>query len=331
MEDENFGLAINRANNWLDDEMPKINKGSTNHLEKTKLIYYYIKDNFKNTGKAALTLSDNLKTVFQKKSGTQAEINLLMIAMLLHEKIEAYPVFLSTRDHGYSNELYPLIQGFNYLIVDVILDQKTYYLDASEQTLGFNKLSDECYNGHGRIISKNPLPVFFDADSLKERKRTTVVINNNDKGEIEGGFTSNLGYYESLDVRNKIKEKGQDDFFKNVKSSYLMDVDIINPGIDSLKLLELPVKVRYDFKMNNSGEEFIYLNPMLTEGYKENPFKSLDRKYPVEMPYAFDETFSLLMYIPNGYVVDELPKSAKVSFNDGEGYFEYLIESRGTT
>ena len=107
-----------------------------------------------------------------------------------------------------------------------------------------------------------------------------------------------------------------------------MDVDIINSGIDSLKLVEHPVKVYYEFKINNSGEEFIYMNPMLTESYKENPFKSLDRKYPVEMPYAFDETYSLLMYIPEGYVVDELPKSAKVSFNDGEGYFEYLLEKR---
>lgn len=70
------------------------------------------------------------------------------------------------------------------------------------------------------------------------------------------------------------------------------------------------------------------MNPMLTEGYKQNPFKSLERKYPVEMPYTSDETFNLIMYIPTGYVVDELPKSAKVSFNNGEGYFEYLIEKQ---
>ena len=34
------------------------------------------------------------------------------------------------------------------------------------------------------------------------------------------------------------------------------------------------------------------------------------------------------MDMPGGYVVDELPRSAKVSFNDGEGYFEYLIEKQ---
>ncbi|MEO6327903.1 MAG: hypothetical protein ABIO55_03185, partial [Ginsengibacter sp.] len=97
----------------------------------------------------------------------------------------------------------------------------------------------------------------------------------------------------------------------------------------SLKLLENSVKVHYDFKIKNSGDDIIYMNPMLTEAYKENPFKSLERKYPVEMPYTSDETFTFIMYIPTGYVVDELPKSAKVSFNEGEGYFEYLIEKQG--
>jgi len=65
---------------------------------------------------------------------------------------------------------------------------------------------------------------------------------------------------------------------------------------------------------------------MLKEGYSENFFKSAERKYPVEMPYQMDETYIFQIEVPNGYVVDELPKSAKVSLNDGDGFFEYLIE-----
>ena len=64
---------------------------------------------------------------------------------------------------------------------------------------------------------------------------------------------------------------------------------------------------------------------MMSSAYKENPFKSAERKYPVEMPYVMDETYTLNMEIPNGYVVDELPKSARVSLNDKDGSFEYLI------
>ena len=31
------------------------------------------------------------------------------------------------------------------------------------------------------------------------------------------------------------------------------------------------------------------------------------------------------MEIPAGYIIDELPKSAKVAYNETDGYFEYLI------
>ena len=32
------------------------------------------------------------------------------------------------------------------------------------------------------------------------------------------------------------------------------------------------------------------------------------------------------MEIPEGYAVDELPRSAKVAFNGDEGFFEYMIQ-----
>jgi hypothetical protein len=43
------------------------------------------------------------------------------------------------------------------------------------------------------------------------------------------------------------------------------------------------------------------------------------------MPYAFDELYTLNMEIPKNYVVEEIPKSARVSLNDGEGFFEYMV------
>jgi hypothetical protein len=68
---------------------------------------------------------------------------------------------------------------------------------------------------------------------------------------------------------------------------------------------------------------------MAADVYKENPFKAAQRSYPVEMPYCIDETHVLNMQIPTGYQVDELPKQAKVTLNDDEGMFEYLIQQAG--
>ena len=76
----------------------------------------------------------------------------------------------------------------------------------------------------------------------------------------------------------------------------------------------------------------MYINPMFGEGYKENPFKSARRLYPVEMPYAMDYTYNLHFEVPPGYQVDELPQQMVVKMNENEdGIFEYRIsESNGT-
>ena len=76
----------------------------------------------------------------------------------------------------------------------------------------------------------------------------------------------------------------------------------------------------------SAGDDILYFNPLLNEGYKTNPFKSMNRHYPVEMPYLIDETYILNMEVPAGYQVDEMPKSARVAYNNDEGMFEYLIQ-----
>jgi len=265
--------------------------------------------------------------VFKNKNGNEAEINLLLVAMLNHEHLTADPIILSTRQHGFTHEVYPLLSRFNYVVGQVIIDSTVWYLDASEPWIGFGHLPSRCYNGHARVINKEmPAPVYFDADALMEKKITTVFISNVEKGGMDARVQSIPGYLESCNIREKIHDKGEKDFFKTIQATYQEGSALSNTSIDSLKLTDEPVGVNYDVLLKNDpGEEVIYFNPLLEEGYKENPFRAADRKYPVEMPYGFDETYILNMEIPEGYVVDEMPKSTKVTFNEDEGFFEYLI------
>ncbi|HLX91370.1 MAG TPA: DUF3858 domain-containing protein [Puia sp.] len=328
MKDEYFGADIASNNGWLDNDLNNVIKGATSKLEKATKIYEWVHNTFTCSGSNSRKMDNTLKIVFKNKGGNEAAINLLLTAMLNHEEIHADPVLLSTRKNGYTHEIYPLLDRFNYVICSVNIDSKTYYLDASQPKLPFGTIGEECYNGHARIISKeNPVPVYFFADSLKERKITTILIVNDEKGgSLLGSFTSQLGNVESYELREKISKKTEQEYFKDIKP-YTSDFVITNSGIDSLNQLDVPATVHYDFNYKLPvDDEIIYLNPMLTEGYKENPFKSTDRKYPVEMPYTMDETYVFNMEIPNGYAVEELPKSARVSLNGTEGSFEYLIQ-----
>src|SRR6185295_1525115 len=204
LESEYFGQAINRPNNWLDDDMKLIVGTAASNEQKARAIYAYVRDNFSWNNYYARYLTGTLRDVFKNKGGTVADINLLLIAMLHHEKINAEPILLSTRRHGLTHELYPLMDRYNYVIAKVSIDNNVYFLDAVQPRLGFNRLPIDCYNGNARIISKEPAACYFLTDSLSELKNTTVMIINNDKNEVEGFCNVKLGYYESLDLRNKI-------------------------------------------------------------------------------------------------------------------------------
>ena len=267
MKDENFGGDITSSNGWLDAELNNVIKGSLNKIEKAFKLYSYVHNNFTCTNYNRLKMDNSLKTVFKNKSGSEAEINLLLVAILNHENIPADPLILSTRDNGYTNELYPMLDKFNYVICSANIDNKIYYLDASEPKLGFGKLSAECYNGHARVINKdNPRPIYFFADSLKESKITSLFIVNDDKtaGVLSGSYTSILGNTESYNLRQKVSKKSEEEYFKNIKS-YNSDFAITNTGIDSLTQLDMPATIHYDFSYKVSPEDdIVYFNPIMS-------------------------------------------------------------------
>lgn len=331
--DERFGIPVYRPNNWLDDELALITNGAAGTKEKAKKIYEYVRNNFTCNNNDRMYLTTGLKDVVKNKSGSVADINLLLIAMLRNRDIEAYPVILSTREHGYTHEMYPLIERYNYVVAKVITGNEVYYLDATEPRLCFGKLPLHVYNGHAREITKeNAEPVFFTADELKEASVTSVFISNIDKAGVEGLVTKNFGANESFRLRNKIAKTSLADYTKSVKESYGDETEVTGITVDSLKLLDEPVAVKMDIKLKafENGDDIVYFNPMMGEVIKKNPFAAAKRFYPVEMPYSFDDTYTLFMEVPKGYQVDELPKSVRLNFNEDEGMFEYLVNASGS-
>ena len=329
MLDEKFGREITRPNNWLDNELSDLVKPCVSEMDKAQKIYEFVANNFICNENNSIYIKDNLRQVFKNRSGSASDINMLLIAMLKNQKIKASPIILSTRDHGFTHELYPLLVRYNYLIAELIVDDTQFFLDASVPKLAFGKLPANVYNGQARKITADfAAPIYFSADSLKETTLTNVSISNMDNGNIEGSFNREIGFYESLKMRNLIAKDLLDNFTKKLKQKYSEEVSIDNVMIDSLKLLNKPVAIKFDVNLTSfSTSDIVYFNPMLGEEMKVNPFNSLQRLYPVEMSYTNDDIYNLTMEMPKGYRLDELPKSVRYNLNENEGFFEYLISA----
>ncbi|HWJ90630.1 MAG TPA: transglutaminase domain-containing protein [Flavisolibacter sp.] len=331
-ESEYFGSGLKKDNNWLSDDVKPLLAGATTDVEKATRIFNFVRDNFSCTDHSALQVSQSLKNIFKSKKGSVSDINLLLTAMLRYAGFTADPVILSTSDHGYVRAEYPMITNFNYVVTQVLIGDRPYYLDASHERLGFGKMLPECYNGNARIVNETATPLQFSADSLSERKVTALFISVDEKGNWIGSMKQTPGYYESYMIRERVKEKGEQEFFKGIEKDFLTDVKISSPKIDSLTNYDYPVSLHYDLAFEPAKEDLIYISPLFGEATKNNPFKSAERYYPVEMPYTMDETYLLTFQVPAGYVVDELPKQIVAKMDEQESaMFEYRLSQSENT
>nr|WP_295123320.1 DUF3858 domain-containing protein [uncultured Chitinophaga sp.] len=257
---------------------------------------------------------------------------MLLTAMLSKAVLTAFPMILSTRENGAAYAFYPIIDMFNYTVCAFLDGDKYYYLDASYPYLGFGKLDASCYNGHARILNQNVEPRGFFADSLKEKKMTTVMIATDDNGHLKATWKQTPTYFESCLLREKIKQKGEDAYFKDAAKLFTGEVSLRNGKIGNLKEMEQPLQIEYEFDAQDDPKaDVLYFSPMFSEAYKYNPFKSADRAYPVEMPYATDESLIMAIVVPEGYEADELPKSVRVNYGEDDGFFEYLVANTGAS
>jgi Domain of Unknown Function with PDB structure (DUF3858)/Transglutaminase-like superfamily len=330
MKDEDFGADLDNPNLWLKDDIKEAVKDEKDPVNKAREIYEYVRDNYNCIDHSAIYLSQPLRKTQQSKKGNVVDINMLLVAMLRVAGYNADPVLLSTRGHGKTVDIYPILSKFNYLIAHVNIDGNTsYLLDAAEPLLGFGHLSEDCYNGNARMIASTPVLINLVADSLHDSEITTLVLSNDPEGKVVGTYKRVFGEMQSVEMRKKMKKINASEYFENINKSFPFEVSMGNKTIDSLKQPEMPVSVQYDFSFKPE-DDILYFTPVLTDAaYKENPFKAAQRYYPVEMPYCIDETYILNMEVPAGYVVDELPKPSRVKLNENEGVFEYLIQQDG--
>jgi len=336
LEHEDFGKKLNFENNWMEAEMKGLALNNISDKEKIHSIYNFVRDNFQTVdkegySKETIWTESSLKDVFKKREGNVAEINLLLTAMLRHEGIKADPVILSTRNNGVANASYPLLGEYNYVICIAYYDDKYILLDACQSYNGFGDLPVKCYNGYAHVVNETlPMPIDLDADSVRELSTTSVFISNDDKGKSSGTFKKVFGKSNSQEIRTEILGGSAKAYEEKIKVQNEAGLKIEHFGTDSLNSYDYPLAVHYAFDFKDFSSDIIYLNPMLGEGYKTNPFQSMDRQYPVEIPYKIDDTYIFTMEIPSGYQVDELPKSAKIALNENEGSFEYLIQKGET-
>ncbi len=184
-------------------------------------------------------------------------------------------------------------------------------LDATDKLLPTGTLPERCLNGNGFVVSKEGALTWVPLKSpTKSRKYFNADLVISPSGELRGKFSLDQSGYYAQSGRKKFLAKGEGEYVKEmidnrswvVEKSEFKNAKEINEGFKEL----------HDVVISDHAiatDALIYINPFIDLQEKENPFKLEKREYPVDYGSPLEKLYMCKISIPDGYVVDELPKS----------------------
>jgi hypothetical protein len=333
MEDEDFGLQLKRGG-FLKDVVAQLKVPGIDPLKQMIAAFNYVRNSMKWDNRNRIYLTQNLRNVFEKKAGSSADINLLLVTLLRELGMQSNPVILSTRNNGSIHPAQIMVTQFNYVIASVIIGDKTYLLDATEKDGAYNLLPPRCINGQGRIISETSTD-WIDLNSTQRYEFTNVIkATIGSDGLIKGNMQRSYGNYAALNKRIEVRgSKDNEEYIRNLESSNkgltVNSFELI--GIDSLSK---PFKENLDVEISDYAQiagNIISLTPLLYDQWTSNPFRLEDRKFPVDFTYPHIYRDIINYTIPEGYVLDEKPADLVMALPDGKTKFAYRMKVDGST
>lgn len=321
-DDEDFGKVIFKSA-FLKDKANELTAGITDPMQKITAIHTYVKQNIEWDGTEDFYAYDLKKTMEQKK-GSSGDINLMLAALLNSAGLEVDMLLLSTRDHGFIRKQFPMVRQFNYVICVVRLNDKNLLLDATEKYLPLSVLPQRCLNGEGLIVSKRNYGWMDVASNIKTRTSINADLMLDPNGELKGKVMFTRDGYDAFEMRKDYFAKGEESYVKKVLGGRSWNLE--KTEFSNVKELDKSAKEVYTLTINEHASiagDIIYISPFIDAQLKENPFKSEKREYPVDFGYPIIKAYSCKLTVPDGYTVDELPKSQIMKLADNEARFVY--------
>lgn len=326
---EGFGAELNRTG-YFEDDITQLVKGLNSKEEKIVALFNFIKTKVKWNGMNGYSCEEGVRNAYKSGVGNVADINLMLTAMLRFVEINANPVLISTRSNGIS--LFPNRGAFNYVISGIETDNGIVLLDATEKYSIPNILPLRDLNWYGRLIRKDGTSEQVDLmPKINSKELTNVSVVLNAEGVLNGQIKQYHGEHEALKFRQNHIVTNKDNYLESLENRN-NNIEVNDYVRENELDLSKPIIETYRFKDTKTVEIIngkLYLTPLFFFSAKENPFKQEVREYPVDFGYPIQEKFNISIEIPEGYVVESMPKAIFVNAGEEIGSFKFIIGNEG--
>ncbi|WP_431137145.1 transglutaminase domain-containing protein [Psychroserpens mesophilus] len=328
-DESDFGNQLNRSGFFKDDVEPLV-ASLDDDFQKAFVLQSYVKSKVKWNGLNGFRAQKGTRSAYKEGEGNVADINLLLIAMLRSQGINANPVLVSTRNNGIP--VFPTRKGFNYVICLVESKDSYALYDATELYSMPNTLPQCVLNWQGRVIKDDGVSGWISlTPSGKATESTSLNVKIKTDFTIEGNVRKNIEDHLALVYRKNTSNLSEDAHIKQLERNK-GDIEISNIDYKNSFDITQPIRLSYDYILNDGIDEIggnLYFSPMFFMATKESPFKLEERKYPIDFIFPFEDKYLINIMIPDGYQVESLPESGIYEFKNNDAKFTYMIKENG--
>jgi hypothetical protein len=332
-EDEKFGLQFTKKSKYKkawEAAQPHIAAAKTPD-EKIEAVYQFVQRSIEcEGGYPTYYARKDLDDLFEKKSASASEMNLLIVALLRESGVQASPVLISTRDHGQPVTEYPIMDQFNHVLALAETGDKSVFLDAGNSfrppgMIAVNALNREGWKVHATQPQWMPLTPTMASETY------FGVFQLDEEGNMTGKIQTTEEGYSAMERRFEITKKPAAEYWKTEIQKRYPDATLDSMTVENKDDMKQPLAEKFNCTLPNYAQvsgDFIYLNPAFYSDYHENPFKLEHRMCPVDIPHPLKERVVFNLDIPAGYKVESLPESARFALPSNKGRFQYIIEQK---
>ncbi|MFP3596682.1 transglutaminase domain-containing protein [Chryseobacterium sp. SIMBA_029] len=326
-EDEDFGGELKRSK-IAREILPAGISDLKNDTDKADLILKYVQKNFTWNKDKGIYTEDGIKKLIETKTGNAAEINLLLVMMLREAGLKADPLIISTVENGLINLGSPNVSNMNFVLAAIETKDGFHIYDATAKQSSIDELPPRDWNQFGILLSKDKVKQIQMVNAKPSFTYLTAEAKINEDGSISGMYTDKDTGSFAMFAKESYDENAEK-YKKQYKENYAIDFTEIDSKVLENGEFESKMKFSADNLIDKIGKKMI-INPMLFLNKNSNEFDQTEaRKYPIDFLSPYTKVKKIILEIPEGYSIEEMPKNKRIVTEDKEIEYSYAVEQKG--
>jgi hypothetical protein len=285
---------------------------------KIRVLYEYVRDHFDDENYyGTIYPRREQNEILEKNRASDSERNLLLLSMLLTANVNAAPVLISTRDHGWVDPEFPFLDQYNRTVVLVHLNNRPLLCDASDRLVPFGSLPFNSLGTIGLEITKEGHKfVKIPNAGIKGKENVVATIAISPEGVMKGEMKLAAYGYASQNHNHRLnKNPDLKDYLVKNLFDHFDDFKVLDADTTLKAAASDTFIISFEFETAGPMEvidDELYLKPEIYYGENRNIFTSEKREFPVEFGYSFLEIEKTSFEFPEGFSVVELPRNVKI-------------------